>query len=215
MRLTQLTKAAAVAGALVAPLAVAAPATHASTGAASSAYGIAASGLVSLPPVSAVASFGRPARDSVAELPANPLLRASVLSAAAAPGHARASVADLRSRKLGLSAHLITARCENGVGSSNLVKVVLGGRPLDATASPNTALNVGLDSLGAASVVLNKQGRDVHGRLTVTAVEVTVALAPGRTQTISIASATCGPVSGPAEAAPVPTPVPGDLPVTG
>ncbi|GAA2087873.1 choice-of-anchor P family protein [Actinomadura alba] len=215
MRLTQLTKVAAVSAVIAAPLAVGTPAAHASTGAASSAYGIAASGLVSLPPTPAVASSGQPARASIVDLPANPLLKASVLSTTAAPGRARASVADLRSGKLGLSAHLITARCENGVGTSALAKVVLGGRPLKADAAPNTALTVGLDGIGGASVILNKQVRDSSGRLTVTALELSVGLAPGKSQTISIASATCGPVSTPEGEAPVPTPVPGDLPVTG
>jgi hypothetical protein len=215
MRLTQLTKVAAVAGVIAAPLTVAVPATYAGTGAASSAFAIGAGGVVSIPQTPAVASSAQPARESVAELPANPLLNASILTATASAGRARASAADLNSAKIGLSAHLITARCENGIGSSNLAKAVLNGHALRAGAAPNTALTVGLDTLGAASVVLNKQVRDAGGRLTVTALELSVALAPGRTQTISIASATCGPISKPGDEAPVPTPVPGDLPVTG
>lgn len=219
MRLTQLTTFAAVAGAIAAPLALAAPASAATgapvaarTGPPASAYGIAASGLVPLAPLPAVASGARPTSRSVVGLPANPLLRARVLTASAAPGRARASVADLRLARIGLSAHLVTASCRNGYGTSHLAKVVLGGRVIGAAASPNSALAVGLDGLGAASVVLNKQVRDSAGRLTVTALELNVPLGRGEVQRISIASATCAAVGAPA---PAPTPVRGDLPVTG
>jgi hypothetical protein len=233
MRLTQLTKAVAIASVIAAPLAVAAPAASAGTEA-SSAFGISATGAVPIPPVPAVSSSAsQPTRKSLLEVPANPLLQASVLATAASAGHARASVTDLKVAKIGLAAHLITSKCENGSGSSTLIKVVLNGRVLKAGAQPNTTATVGLGTLGSASVVINKQVRDADGRLTVTALELSVPLGPGKFETISISSATCGrsaeaptqpglpsqtpapSPSTPPGAAPVPTPVTGDLPVTG
>jgi hypothetical protein len=217
MRLTQLTTIAAVAGVIAAPLSMSSPAALASTDATSSAYAIAARGAAAIPATPAVFSAAEQAtRKSLVEVPANPLVKASVLSASAKAGHARASVADLKAAQLGLAAHLITAKCENGVGASNLVKVVLNGHVLKAGARPNSAVSVPLDKLGTVSVVLNKQVRDASGRLTVTALELNAPLGPGKVETISIASATCGQADeAPRTPAPMPTPVPGDLPVTG
>jgi hypothetical protein len=217
MRLTQLTKITTVAGVLAAPLAVAGPASSATTGAPDSAYGIAATGLVPIAPLPSATSASQPNHKSLLELPANPLVQAKVLSAAATPGKARASVADLRVAQIALSAHLITAKCVNGKGNSLLTKVVLNGQVLKTGAAPNSAVTVGLDKLGSASVIVNKQVRDSYGRLTVTAVELSVPLGPGKVTTISIASATCGAMTAPTPpgAAPVPTPVTGNLPVTG
>lgn len=237
MRLQALTKCAAVAGALALPFAAAVPGAAATTGGAGSAVAISAVGPVAVPPTPAVTSDAqRPVRKSVAELPPNPIVQARVLNAAAWAGHARASVADLRLLKLGLSASLVTAKCENGNGASHLVKASLNGHVLKADAAPNTAVTVNLTGLGAATVTLNRQVRDQDGDLTVTAIEVSATLA-GQTQKIAVSSATCGkggqpgqpgePPSGPADpgtpstpttppgAAPIPTPVTGDLPVTG
>jgi hypothetical protein len=240
VRLTQVTRYAAVAGAVLTPLMMSAPASHAGTGGGyGSAYALAATGAVPLGPVSAVeAGPGQePVRKSLVELPPNPILEASILNAAAAPGHARASVADLRLPQAGLSASLITAKCVKGHGDSALVKVVLHGKKLAVSARPNTTISVAPEKVGVApqvvKVVINKQGHNSDGTLTVTALEVSLALPAGKTETISIASATCGakpdhatPPSGPNTpsnppsekepgTAPEPTPVPGDLPVTG
>ncbi|MGI5205953.1 choice-of-anchor P family protein [Spirillospora sp. CA-108201] len=242
MRLQALTKCAAVAGALALPFALSATPASATPGGAGSAVAIAATGSVVVPPTSAVASSAqRPTSKSAAELPANPLVSARLLNGSAWAGHGRASVADLRIAKLGLSAHAVSAKCENGTGVSHVVGAKLGARALEVGATPNTVVTADLKSLGNVTVVLNKQVRGHDGNLTVTAIEVSATLA-GKTQTISIASASCGktgqpgqpgqpgepgqpsqpsqpgqpssPATPPGEA-PAPTPVPGDLPVTG
>ncbi|MCW2900187.1 MAG: hypothetical protein JWO67_2452 [Streptosporangiaceae bacterium] len=216
MRLTHLPKIAAIAGVIAAPLAMSGPAANAATGAPSSAYGIAATGVLPIPQTPAVSSSAQqPTRKSLLELPANPVVKASILSASASAGHARASVVDLKVAQLGLSAHLITAKCVNGAGTSNLVKVVLNGHVLKVAAAPNSAVKLPLTKLGGtASVVINKQVRDSSGRLTVTALEVSAPLGPGKFEKISIASAACAGYEA-TPPAPAPTPVPGDLPVTG
>jgi hypothetical protein len=175
-----------------------------------SAYGLAASGLVAIPATPAVAAT---ADKSLAELPANPLIDVKRLHVTARPAFARASVLDLRVAKAALTAHLVTATCVNGTGISHLAGVRLAGHALAANAAPNSALTVPVQGLGTAAVVLNKQTRNADGSLTVTAVEVTLPVGPGRTQSLSVSSATCaGAPTGPA---PKPTPVPSNLPVTG
>src|SRR5262249_7619717 len=121
---------------------------------------------------------------------------------------------------------VVTAQCDNGKGSSHLVNVVLNGRKLAVDAAPNSAVQVP----GLVSLVLNKQVRDAHGNLRVTAIELSLKLGTA-VETVSISSATCSggseepstpgnpnpspaPSTPPGEA-PAPTPVTGDLPVTG
>ncbi|MFD0904091.1 choice-of-anchor P family protein [Actinomadura sediminis] len=177
---------------LTLPLATAAPAS-ATTGGTGSAFAIAAAGPVAIPATPSVSSDAqRPERESVAELPNNPLVRASALNAAAWSGHARASVADLVLPRLGLKAAAVTAKCENGNGVSHLAKASLDGRRLQANAKPNSTVEIAVPKLGDASVVLNRHVRDRDGSLTVTAIQVRVPLPGGKTQTIDIASATCG-----------------------
>jgi hypothetical protein len=235
MRSQLLSRAAVLIGAAALPLAAAVPA-HATDNAAGSAFGISATGPIAIPATPAVSFSGtNTVSRSVAELPPNPVLKARVLNASAGKGHARASVADLRIPKARLSASLVTAKCVQGKGSSHLAEVKLNGKVIKAGATPNAAVGVKLDGLGTVSAVLNKQVRDARGRLTVTAIELTLPLGPGKNETISIASATCGagkdtpapgkpgepqtppstPPSAPPDEAPAPTPVPGDLPVTG
>ena len=238
MRLTHLSKYAAIAGVTALPLiTTAAPAAHATGGGYGTAYAISATGPVAIPAIPSVSSTTeQPVRKSLGGLPANPLARASALSVAASAGHGRAGVANLRLADAGLSAKLISAKCENGNGVTNLVKVVLNGRRLTVTPRPNTSVAVPLGRIGTVSVTLNKQVRNPDGGLTVTAIELGLPLGLGKTQRISIASVTCGPSApsptppgdpnggaapspapttpAPGEA-PVPTPVPGDLPVTG
>lgn len=241
MRLQALTKCAAVAGALALPFAATVPAASATGGGTGSAYAISASGPVAIPATPSVTSSAmKPERKSVAELPANPLVQARLLTAAAWSGHGRASVADLTLSKLGLTARAVTAKCENGNGVSHLVKAKLNGRTLKSAATPNTSVRADLKGLGNATVTLNRHVRDKDGNLTITAIQIRATLA-GKTQTINIASVTCGkggshpgkpdvppaqsPSPGapqapttptaPPSVAPVPTPVTGDLPVTG
>jgi hypothetical protein len=220
VRLMKVAKYAVVAGAVVTPLAISAPASYAGTDGIGEAYALAATGPVPIEPISfvRVTTGQEPARKSLVEVPPNPILEASLLNAAAAPGFARASVADLKLHKAGLAASLITAKCTRHGGKSSLVKAVLNGKKLDVSVPPNTTIAVAPENAGGApqivKVVLNKQVHNPDGTLTVTAIEASVSLGPAKTETLSIASASCG--SKPSgEEAPPPTPVPGDLPVTG
>lgn len=229
MRLMHLTKYAAIAGALAVPMAFAAPAS-ASSGGSGSAFGIGADGLVSIPHTPTVSSTTSPHDKSLVALPANPLVDLKLLHTTAHPGHARASVLDLKVARAELSAHLVTAECKNGKGSSRLVDASLGGRRLAVVARPNSSVSVPVQGLGTVSVVLNKQVREPGGGLTVTAIQVAVPLALGKSETISISSASCSgsgsqpgspsPTPSPTNPtppgeAPTPTPVPSNLPVTG
>jgi hypothetical protein len=227
--LKHLTTSIAIAGALAMPAAIAATTASASpAGGTSSAYGLSATGLVNVPAVPLVNSVTGAHDKSLAELPPNPLVKLKVLHTSAVPGRSRASVVDLKVAKAALSAHLITAKCVGGQGSSHLVKASLAGKRLAVDAAPNSTVAVPVQGLGTVSVVLNKQVHNPDGSLTVTAIEVKLALATGKDQTIDISSATCAagaptppttptptPTTTPPGQAPVPTPVPGDLPVTG
>ncbi|HEX2317107.1 MAG TPA: hypothetical protein VHJ17_25400 [Thermomonospora sp.] len=195
---------------VAAPLIIAAaPAAQAATtGGYGAAYGVAASGLVSVPATPSVSSTGKqPVRRSAVEVPANPLVRASALKVSAWARHGRADVADVALAKAGLSAKLITARCENRNAVSTLVDAKLAGKPIKAAATPNSALTVSVGGVGAVSVVLNKQVRHANGGVTVTAIELTLPPLAGKTQRVSIASATCLP-AGVRPPAPTPTPTP-------
>jgi hypothetical protein len=230
VRLKHLTTSIAIAGALAVPAAIAATTASASpAGGPSSAYGVSATGLVNVPAVPLVNSATGAHHKSLAELPPNPLVKLKVLHTSATAGRSRASVVDLKVVKAALSAHLITAKCVDGQGSSHLVKASLAGKRLAADAAPNSTVAVPVQGLGTVSVVLNKQVHNADGSLTVTAVEVKLALATGKAETIDISSATCAaggkatppitpgptPTGTPPGQAPVPTPVPSDLPVTG
>ncbi|MEV0403361.1 choice-of-anchor P family protein [Actinoallomurus sp. NPDC050550] len=230
MRLTRLAASAAIAGALATPLALTGTASAATgTG---SAFGLAATGLVAIPQTPAVTAT---ADKSLVSLPANPLIDVKVLHVTAKPAFARASVVDLEVAKAALTAHLVTATCKGGTGASNLADARIGDRRLAAYAAPNSALSIPVQGLGTVGVTLNKQVRNLDGSLTVTAIEVRLTDA----QTISVSSATCSagtpgrpptpppghatgkPIPAPTDPttppgqAPKPTPVPGNLPVTG
>jgi len=166
------------------------------------AYGIAASGPLNLGPLPAVSE----GHASLLGVPANPLLRAGVLNAAAGLTYSRASVADLRILRAALTASAVTAVCRAGTGRSSLVDAALAGTRLPVAAGPNTRVGpVGLPGVGSVELTLNKQVWQ-GGRLTVTAISLR---ALG--QQVSIASATCRAMA----AAPTPKPVKNNLPVTG
>ncbi|REE97922.1 choice-of-anchor P family protein [Thermomonospora umbrina] len=241
-----------VAGALAAPLVIAAaPASHGAEHAApapsgkGAAFAISGSGLVPIPGTPSVASAGRyPKRESKAELPPNPVVSARALTAAAWAGRGHAEVAGLAVVPARLAAEAVTATCVGGRGAAHLAQAVLAGERLAATPAPNSAVTVPLGRLGKASVTLNKQVRHPGGGLTVTAIEIVVPVV-GKTQKLSIASATCLPAGPhqqpkpkpdpshsmnpydpkptgapqkprtPAPQAPAPRPVPRDLDVTG
>ena len=186
-----------------------------------SAYALSATGPVSVPRISSVLFSGKPAERSLVSVPHNKLLSAKVLHTNAGKAKARASVADVMVKKLMLSANAVTAKCTHGVGSVELVAAKLHGEKLAVTPSPNSAVTADLGPLGKATVTLNKQVRNADGTLTVTAIEARVPIA-GKTQTVTISSATCGKAAAhhpapeqPGPKAPKPTPVHHDLPVTG
>ncbi|GLZ12977.1 hypothetical protein Acsp04_32120 [Actinomadura sp. NBRC 104425] len=200
MRLQQLTTFAIGTGAVAAVLAAPTAPALADSEAHGSAYGVRAIGPVAVPAVPSVTSTdGRPVRESLVRLPGNSLIKASGLNAAARPGQGSASVADVKSERLGLTARSVTAKCVNGKGVSELADARLAGRPLALRAKPNSSVAVPVPGLGTAEVVLNKQTRDSRGRLNVTAIDATVPLGKGRTEKLSIASVRCAP---PAAAAP-------------
>jgi hypothetical protein len=231
VRFKHLTTYVAIAGALTAPAIISATASASSAEGVSSAFGVSATGLVNLPAIPAVSSVAGPKDKSLVELPPNPLVKLKVLHTSAASGHSRASVVDLKVAKAALSAHLITAKCVDGQGSSHLVKAALAGHRLAVDAAPNSTVAVPVQGLGTVSVVLNKQVNNPDGSLTVTAIEVKLDLVGGKAQAIDISSATCSgasatppnvpgsptptPSTTPPGEAPAPTPVPSDLPVTG
>ncbi|WP_329245965.1 choice-of-anchor P family protein [Actinoallomurus sp. NBC_01490] len=233
-----LIKYAAVGGALAAPLIAMAPAS-ATTAGGSSAFGLSATGLLSVPPTPSVSSTSAPHEKSLVSLPHNRLVQLSVLRARAKGDRAEASVVDLRIAQAAilktavLSAKLITSKCDSVAGSSKLVDVKLDGHSIQAGTSPNSTLTVPVQGVGGVRVTINKQVHNANGSLTVTGLELAVQ-ALGKTQVIDIASATCAanghmpptsppstppsspdnPQSPPSEA-PTPTPVNSDLPVTG
>lgn len=225
MRLKHLTVPIAIAGALAVPAAIAASASASPAAGTSSAFGLAATGLVNVPATPAVSSATAPYDKSLLELPPNPLVKLKVLHTSAKGDRSRASVVDLRVAQAALSAHLITAKCQGGQGSSHLVKASLGGKRLAVDAAPNSTVTVPVQGVGTVSATLNKQVKNADGSLTVTAIEVKLTLATGQAQTIAVSSATCSagdpstptptPTNTPPGQAPAPTPVPTDLPVTG
>jgi hypothetical protein len=210
-------KYAAMAGILLTPIGAVGSASATSGRSPSSAFGISASGPLSIPRTPSVSSASRPNTKSLTSLPGNPPVQLAIVRTRATPGHAEASVVDLRIAKAAiiptavLSAKLITAGCDGGSGRSRLVDVRLAGRSIQAGASPNSRLTVPVQGLGGMAVTINKQVRNGDGTLTVTALELAVQ-ALGKSQTIDISSVTCAGAPG---EAPKPTPVPSDLPVTG
>ncbi|TDC54484.1 hypothetical protein E1281_16010 [Actinomadura sp. KC345] len=203
---------------LVAPGLIGAPAQAAAPhGAEGSAYGLTASGPVTVPPVPAVSSTTETVRRSLVREDRTKLVKASALDVSASAARARSSVADLSVPAAKLMAGAVTATCDGGRGSANLARAVIAGKRLDASPPPNTTVPVDIEGVGRASLILNKQERMADGRLAVTAMELNLPL-PGKPATVRAASATCGKGHGPAKPpsdAPAPTPVEHDLPVTG
>ncbi|MFB4305331.1 choice-of-anchor P family protein [Actinomadura sp. GTD37] len=190
--------------------ALAATATPAGEG---SAYGLALTGPVDVPPVPAVASTTGNVRKSLLRQDRK-LVKASALDVDASPARAGSSVARLAVPTAELAADAVSAKCVDGRGAAHLANAVLAGKRLDASPPPNTTVPVDVDGLGRTALILNKQQRTADGRLAVTAMELMLPRGKGA---LRVASATCGrgaPVRGPAEA-PAPKPVKHDLPVTG
>jgi hypothetical protein len=175
--------------ALVLPLSPA----SASTGTGGAAFGIAAHGPITIRPVpSVLTSTTEIVRKSLLrERGVGRLLTASVMSVTASPEHASSSVTDLNALRSQLRARVIAAHCDHGQGGVQLTQATIAGKNLEVSPAPNTRLPITLGTLGTVALTLNKQVVQPNGRLTVTAVAVTVPLGGGRSQTIDIASATC------------------------
>ncbi|GLW12894.1 hypothetical protein Misp01_80220 [Microtetraspora sp. NBRC 13810] len=158
-----------------------------------SAYGLSATGPVAIPPLPAVSSpNGAIARRSLFQEPTNGLITASGLLVQANSANSRASAADVATLDKAITAEAVTARCSNGRGTANLTHANIGGRTIDAAPAPNTVIPVTIEKYGTASVTLNKQFRRADGRLSVTAMEVSVPLPNGKSQRVDVASVTCG-----------------------
>ncbi|GAA1791132.1 choice-of-anchor P family protein [Actinomadura chokoriensis] len=184
------------------------------TGGEGSAYGLAVTGPLAVPPVPAVSSTTRTVSKRLLQENHTKLARASALDVSASADRAHSSVARLAVPTAKLAADAVSAKCVNGRGSANLADAVLAGKRLDSTPPPNTTIPVDVDGVGRTSLVLNKQQRTADGRLAVTAMEL---MLPGDKGALRVASATCGqgaPERAPSEA-PAPSPVKHDLPVTG
>lgn len=184
----------------------------------SSAFGLTATGPAAVPPVPAVSSSSGTVSKSLLRTDRTKLLTASVLDVQAAATRARSRVARVSVPAARLTATAVSAACTNGTGSARLANAVIGGRRLTSAPPPNTTVPADIEGLGRVTLVLNRQQRLPDGRLSVTAVELTL---PVKNTQVRIASATCGrgsggghPAGGGAEA-PAPTPVQHDLPVTG
>lgn len=207
---------------LMASSALAAEGTEEST---ASAFGLSATGPVSIEPTPAVTSSDEKTQRSVATATAAGSITARALNAQAPQASAsRSSVADLKVQAAQLTASAVRATCADGAGTASIANAELAGVPLDVSPSANTEISIP----GAGTLVLNKQTENADGSLTVTAVHLSL----GGAQTVDVASATCGQSFGnpsppgggeapqppgddaPPAAAPKPTPVPGHLPVT-
>lgn len=181
------------------------------------ANGITATGPVDLSPIPAVASGGATADKSLASLPANQALSASVLHVTAGADAARSAVADLAVANE-LKASLVTASCRHGNGDSKLVNAIVGGQALPVGVAPNTTIAVPPGKGAITKVVLNKQVPNRSGGVTVTAIEASLNVA-GVAETVDVSKANCAGTassrSAPPPAAPAPSPQQGTLPVTG
>jgi hypothetical protein len=185
----------------------AAPAAFASTSI--EAYGIQATGLVSLTK-QPDATLGTPSPSNVASATVGLLLTTGVLHAAVSQGSgtetATATVASVGSpliTGLGLTTGVITTTCtandgETTTGSVNIVNLVFGTNSLTGNIAPNTSFTVP----GVASVVLNEQtpASPGTGDLVVNAIHIT--MLGEDTQSIIIGHAECGPAPS-AEGAPL------------
>lgn len=184
-----------------------------------SAAGILTSGL-GIPPLSTASSDGKAVDRSLLSIPANPALTAKVLHvlADADQGTARASVADLNIGAGKLIASLVTASCAPGGGSATLLDAIVAGHDLPVAPPPNTTIALPPGAGHIVAITLNKQVKNDHGGLTVTAIEIQL-LSGSLRKTIDISTARCAAptaVTSPGvPPAPAPTPQQGTLPVTG
>lgn len=114
------------------------------------------------------------------------------------------------------STGLIKSECKGNTGTTTVENLSLLGGVLDSEISTEPNSTIGID--GLLKLTINEQVNNPNGTFTVNAVHLD--LGDGQLEVV-IASATCGrvtsdPVRNPRPGdAPAPTPVPGNLPVTG
>lgn len=134
----------------------------------SSAYGIAASGLLPVPPTPhAEWDGGEPVREQVIGLSESNrntgfVVSARVLTADASEGAAESSVADVVVADV-LRAKLVRTYCEDGEGGLRIVEGSILGTELPDTSVPSEEI----DASPLLSVTLNEQERGDDGALTV------------------------------------------------
>jgi hypothetical protein len=110
-----------------------------------------------------------------------------------------------------LSADVIQVSCDGDQGTVRIVGLEVAGQPVPV---PDPEPNTSLPDNPLIKLTVNKQSKNADG-FTVSALEVTL----GGTQTVTLGSATCGArvaqVQPSGSIAPTPTPVEGNVPVTG
>ncbi|MFI6325738.1 choice-of-anchor P family protein [Nonomuraea sp. NPDC050556] len=158
-----------------------------------SAFGLAASGPVAIPALPSVTSAdGGTSRLNLVTHSTEKLVKASVLKVVAKEGRARSSAAGVDALDSAITADAVAARCSRGAGSTKVAGMTVGGTAIDLTPAANTTVPLRVAGLGTASVTLNKQVRHADGSLTVTGLALAIPLGGGRSESINLASVTCG-----------------------
>ena len=235
-RFSAATAAAAGISSVVAAMALAPAPVLADSGAQSSAFGLAATGVVPIPPTPMVESSGPLVTKNLASLPSNPAISASLLDVAAQADAAKASVAQVDlGGEMGIKATVLDAACKGNTGNADIGSLQIAGQPQQVAGAPaNTQIQVPPGAQGIVSIIVNKQVPNANGGVTVTALEISVDLsklpappaglpapppgAPAETIDVSQANCAAAPTStgtGTPPPAPAPKPGQGTLPVTG
>ncbi|MFC7486552.1 choice-of-anchor P family protein [Knoellia sp. CPCC 206453] len=185
---------AAAASIAVAPTASAVPGQTSSTG-------LRCGGLISCGPFAQSNFPAGPATNTLASANVAGLVTTGVINTTANAGGATASVANVNATLSGLStltATAVSSECTVNsttgavTGSSSIAGgsiAVLGGSPITLATAPAPNTNVTVVDPAVASVVLNRQTTAADGTLTVDAIFITLL----NSQTITIATSTCGP----------------------
>lgn len=200
-----------------------------------SAYALQAEGLVTIPKTPYVVDEGKE-HLVAADLPpeAGELLHTGVFNAYTSEGHAKATTTGLEAGLLDLlpeiSASMVVAECTDGKGSTSVTDLKVAGQEVNLDQiQPNQEI-IPEPLAGIARLTLNKQEKDANGMLKVSALSVELV---NGAQSVDMSVAVCGekPENGddgdkgdngdngdrPDEngKAPVPSPQPGHLDVTG
>jgi hypothetical protein len=181
----------------LAPAALAAPTTS------PEAFALGATGLVTLANTPDQTTVGT---TSVASASVAGLLNATGLTATVTSVNSTsAEVASLNTTGLSgilgtVSAGVVQSTCTANAGgtftgTADIANLSILGATFDGSATPNTSLMLTLPTgIASASVVLNQQvAGPVAGSKTVNAIAITYTLTIGGTETIDVASSTCGP----------------------